>query len=201
MCIQNSNITPAASQHCTAYEILSVRNSLLLTDHNISCAAKNSVSNRWFLFSLHIYWYNPLPLQCLHCPTQPPNLHLATSLICTLAVLFTFQMSSPLSTTYVVPISRSPRSLWKIRKMIRSYGELLAPCPTLKLEDHPLSAVRDCLFNIFAATLHIEGRSSNRIIVYTCLLFGLRPLRDNVSSLYIRCYVLLDVKQQFPAIG
>ena len=30
----------------------------------------------------------------------------------------------------------------------------------LKLEDHPLSAVRYCLFNIFAATLHIVGRSS-----------------------------------------
>jgi len=29
-----------------------------------------------------------------------------------------------------------------------------------KLEDHPLSAVRDCLFNIFAATFHIGGRSS-----------------------------------------
>jgi hypothetical protein len=36
------------------------------------------------------------------------------------------------------------------------YGEgLLAPRPTPKLEDHPLSAVRDCLFNIFAATLCI----------------------------------------------
>jgi hypothetical protein len=34
-------------------------------------------------------------------------------------------------------------------------GELLAPRPTPKLEDHSLSAVRDCLFNIFAATLHI----------------------------------------------
>jgi hypothetical protein len=45
--------------------------------------------------------------------------------------------------------------------MIRFYGEeLIAPCPTPKLEDHPLSAVRDCLFNIFAATLHFEGRSS-----------------------------------------
>jgi len=34
------------------------------------------------------------------------------------------------------------------------YGEgLSAPRPTPKLEDHPLSAVRDCLFNIFAATL------------------------------------------------
>jgi len=38
--------------------------------------------------------------------------------------------------------------------------ELLAPHPTPKLEDHPLSAVRNCLFNIFAATLHIGGRSS-----------------------------------------
>ena len=47
--------------------------------------------------------------------------------------------------------------------MIRSYGEeLLAPRPTPKLEDHPLSAVRDCLVNIFAATLHIGGRSSIR---------------------------------------
>jgi hypothetical protein len=34
------------------------------------------------------------------------------------------------------------------------YGEgLLVPRPTNKLEDHPLSAVRDSLFNIFAATL------------------------------------------------
>jgi hypothetical protein len=33
--------------------------------------------------------------------------------------------------------------------------ELLAPCPTSKLEDFLLSAVCSCLFNIFAATLHI----------------------------------------------
>ena len=41
------------------------------------------------------------------------------------------------------------------------YGEELSvPRPIPKLEDHPLYAVRDCLFNIFAATLHIVGRSS-----------------------------------------
>jgi hypothetical protein len=34
--------------------------------------------------------------------------------------------------------------------------ELLAPRPTSKLEDYPLSAVFDCLFNVFAATLHIR---------------------------------------------
>ena len=34
--------------------------------------------------------------------------------------------------------------------MIHFYGEeFLAPCPTSKLEDHLLSAVRDRLFNIF----------------------------------------------------
>ena len=39
---------------------------------------------------------------------------------------------------------------------------LLAPRPTPKLEDHPLSAVDDSLFNLFAATLLIGGRSSIR---------------------------------------
>jgi hypothetical protein len=38
---------------------------------------------------------------------------------------------------------------------------LLATRPIPKLED-PLSAVRGCLFNIFAAALHIGGRSSIR---------------------------------------
>jgi len=43
------------------------------------------------------------------------------------------------------------------------HGEaLLAPRPTPKLEDHPSSAARDCLFNLFAATLHIGGCSSIR---------------------------------------
>jgi hypothetical protein len=42
------------------------------------------------------------------------------------------------------------------------YGEdLLAPRPTSKLGDQPLSAVRDCLFNIFAAALpYLEAISS-----------------------------------------
>jgi hypothetical protein len=31
---------------------------------------------------------------------------------------------------------------------------LLAPRPTPTLEDHPLLAVRDCLFSVFIATLH-----------------------------------------------
>ena len=38
----------------------------------------------------------------------------------------------------------------------------LAPRPTAKQENHPSSAVRDCLFNLLAATLLIGGRSSIR---------------------------------------
>jgi len=42
----------------------------------------------------------------------------------------------------------------------RSEDELLAPRPTPKLENHPSSAVRDCLFNIFVATVHFGDRPS-----------------------------------------
>jgi hypothetical protein len=48
-----------------------------------------------------------------------------------------------------------------VRNMIRFYGEeLLAPHLTPNLEDHPLSTLQDCLFNIFPSTLRIRGRSS-----------------------------------------
>jgi hypothetical protein len=38
--------------------------------------------------------------------------------------------------------------------------ELFATRPTLKLEDHHLSAVSNCLFSILTATHHIGGCSS-----------------------------------------
>jgi hypothetical protein len=47
------------------------------------------------------------------------------------------------------------------RNKLFSYGELLSPLPTAKLEDHPLSVERDCLLNIFAATLHTSRPSSS----------------------------------------
>ena len=61
--------------------------------------------------------------------------------------------------------SPGPRlCLWIFRNKIPfNRGKLLALRPSPKLEDHPLSAVRDCLFNIFAATLHMGGLSSIRI--------------------------------------
>jgi hypothetical protein len=46
--------------------------------------------------------------------------------------------------------------LWHFIIILLFYGEeLLVSCPTPQLEDHPLSTVRDYLFNIFAAILHM----------------------------------------------
>jgi hypothetical protein len=55
-----------------------------------------------------------------------------------------------------------------VRNMVIFYGEeLLAPRPTHKLKDHPLSAVRDWLFNKFAAAPSSpRGRSSNRQLLW-----------------------------------
>ena len=59
-------------------------------------------------------------------------------------------------------LQRKHLILWVILNIV-FYGEgLLAPRPAPKLGDHPSSAVRGCLFNLFTATLHIGGRSSIR---------------------------------------
>jgi hypothetical protein len=56
--------------------------------------------------------------------------------------------------SFIQRIRPGPRLLVVFRKKLIFYGEeLLGPRPPPKLEDHPLSAVRDCLFNIFASTL------------------------------------------------
>ena len=70
------------------------------------------------------------------------------------------------------------------------YGEeLLATRPTPKPRDHPLSAVHDCLLNIFAATLHTGGRSSTRklwsrhaVVTGTRLSWASNNNRDNNNN-------------------
>jgi len=60
-------------------------------------------------------------------------------------------------------ISPCLRILTIFRNRVHFYGDELLELPsTSKLEDHPLSEVRDCFFSIFTATLHIGGRSSIR---------------------------------------
>jgi len=59
----------------------------------------------------------------------------------------------------VVPKDQSrPQHVYPFRHKASFCGDdLLALRPTPKLEDRLLSAVRDCLFNIFAATLRTGG--------------------------------------------
>jgi hypothetical protein len=57
---------------------------------------------------------------------------------------------------FILGIRPGPRLLVYFRNRFTVYGEkFLAPRPTPKFEDHFLSAVRDCLFNIFEATLAV----------------------------------------------
>jgi hypothetical protein len=81
---------------------------------------------------------------------------------------------------------------------------LLAPRPTPKLEDHPSSAVRGCLFNLFIATLHIGGRSSIRnlktrhaVVTGTHIHSHLHKTLCNASNfaLYINCITASFHKQ------
>ena len=67
----------------------------------------------------------------------------------------------PLLTLYQNISPGSRLSVWTYRNMTRFYGEeLLASLANPRLKYHPLSAVRDSLFNIFPATHHIGSRSS-----------------------------------------
>jgi hypothetical protein len=65
------------------------------------------------------------------------------------------------------------------------YGEELLPLrPSPKLEDHPLSAVRGCLFDMFAAAVHIGGR---------CIIRNLRTRRAMVTRTVTRVAVVSGV--------
>jgi hypothetical protein len=95
-------------------------------------------------------------------------------------------------TAFTIPRHVRGLCVWFVTRL-RFYGEnLWAPYPNPKLEDYPLSAVRDCLFSIFVATLHIwrpflhpqtekascRGDRNPRItgesVVYTTLDFRLK---------------------------
>jgi len=63
---------------------------------------------------------------------------------------------------------------------------VLAPRPNPKLEDHPLSAVRDCLFNIFAGTLHIGGRSTIRNVTTRHAVVTVTRIYSKCEGLYLK---------------
>jgi len=97
--------------------------------------------------------------------------------------------------------------------------ELLAPRSTPSLEDHPLSAVRDCLFSVFSATLHTGGCSSicvpedvlchgdrdplicMNIILYKDILSFLSFLSAWVSATYISVCFPKTLNKHFKIIS
>jgi hypothetical protein len=130
---------------------------------------RKPVPNSWFSF--------PFPQKNVYSPTRsvPPPSHL--TYMPTKSNLY-FEMSSPTTLsepalymllTFHVPnrmsiffrlghLSKESVQVWGlfwmfVRSLFFYNEELLVPCPNSKLEDHPLSTVRNCLFSIFAATL------------------------------------------------
>jgi len=71
--------------------------------------------------------------------------------------------------------------------MIHFYGgELLVLRPTPKLEVNNMSAVRDCLFNIFATTLNNGGHSSiGNLSTPLAVVTGWRALVNSVINVLV----------------
>jgi len=94
-------------------------------------------------------------------------------------------------------ISPGRRNVFMFCNKAIFYGEeLTAPCPTPKLGDQLLSAVRDCLFNIFTATVQIgccssvgNLRTCHVVTKYTKHSFG----NTYCSSIFVPWLVLWEV--------
>ena len=67
--------------------------------------------------------------------------------------------------------------------------DLLKLRPTIKLEDHHLSAARDCLFSIFAANFLIGGRSS----ICNLRTRHVEDTQTNLSHTYIPTYLFIPL--------
>ena len=152
------------------YNTLPLTKSTLFTADTILWCTKILLPTDDFRFLFHRKRYNP-QLYCvllshlISCTTTKSNLHLANSLAAAAAV------SKP--ALYGILTSRAPnltsifRCLCRTRVSVQVRGFLCKRfvtqlTQTNKLEDHTISAVRDILFNIFAATVHTGDHSSIR---------------------------------------
>jgi hypothetical protein len=106
----------------------------------------------------------PPPSRLTSCTPTESNLYFEISSDIALSepvlyILLTFQVPNLISIFF--RLGRFSKESVQVRGFLWSFvtslffydKELLAPRPTTKLEDHTLSAVRDYLFNIFAAAL------------------------------------------------
>jgi hypothetical protein len=100
----------------------------------------------WPLLSLNLIYFGYFfrnspeqicPIQASFVPRTKPHVHL------------------PWLTSFIQRIRPGPRPITLRNKPIFDGEELLAHRLTIKLKDRHLSTVRDCVFNTFAAILHI----------------------------------------------
>jgi hypothetical protein len=84
---------------------------------------------------------------------------------------------------FIHRIHPSPRLMSIFCSRFIFYGDgLLALRPTPKLEDHPLSFVCSCLFNVFAATFDSFLMNAFEIIIILCLYY-ISTMTGSISSL------------------
>jgi len=95
------------------------------------------------------------------CPVEAPNIS-----------CFKSHIRFPLARSFQ-RIHPNPRLCVTFHKKLIFYGEeFLAPHPTPKLKGHPLLAVYDCLFNIFAATSIIGGHLLHNLRMCHAMVTG-----------------------------
>ena len=110
--------------------------------------------------------------QLTYCTPTKSNLYQVNSPVSfvselDLNMLLSFQVPNLMSLFRC--LVRTKISAWYqyiFRNYVSFYGKVLsASRPTPKLEYDPLSAFRDCLFNIFAATVHIRNMRTSHAVV------------------------------------
>jgi hypothetical protein len=155
----------------TVYEILSLTNSTLLTGDNLLWF--KIYSSQLMIFSIKNIISCSYRASLIHpnlLYTTQCNLHLVNSPSAAVSDPYVY---IPCTKSHVLlqllrsyqSVSPDPRQVHLFGYKANFYGEdLLAPCSNSKLEDHPLSSLHGCLFNVIAATLHTGRRNIFRYL-------------------------------------
>jgi hypothetical protein len=163
-----TQIVPVIFEAPCIYDTLSLTNFTFFNAGTILWCTKNPVPNFDDIHSIfRRKKYNPLPSlsHLTSCTPTKSSLYLVNSPTTVISDpdlyrLLTFHVPNLISLFHCSGCTEGSvwfrGFLWYFVTWLIFYcEELLVSRPSPKLEDHPLSTVRDCLFNIFAATLRI----------------------------------------------